>query len=212
MTFHTWLAFVSVSILLVIVPGPTVLMIIGDTLANRKQQSWSPVLGVCLADLTAMTLSLAGAGVLLQASSQAFTVLKICGGGYLVYLGIRSILRARKVTEEIPYDVEIKQSSQTTLARFSKAYAITALNPKSILFFVAFVPQFISAKESFLIQSTILLATFVAIGTLNVAVYASLAGWVSRYLNTVRAQRIINYAGGGALLTAGALTLALKQK
>jgi threonine/homoserine/homoserine lactone efflux protein len=97
------------------------------------------------------------------------------------------------------------------LTRFSKAWAITVSNPKSILFFIAFVPQFMSAERSFLLQSGVLLATFTCLSILNSSAYSCVAGMVGGWFSTASAQRRVGYAGGCALISAGALTLALKR-
>ena len=97
------------------------------------------------------------------------------------------------------------------LARFSKAYAVTVLNPKSILFFVAFVPQFMSAHASFLAQSGVLLATFTALSLLNSSMYSLVASLVGGRLTAASAQRKVSYAGGCTLIGAGALTLAIRR-
>ena len=102
-------------------------------------------------------------------------------------------------------------SGPTMLARFGKAYAVTVLNPKSILFFVAFVPQFMSAHASFLAQSGVLLATFTALSLLNSSTYSLLATLVGGRLTAASAQRKVGYAGGCTLIGAGALTLAIQR-
>lgn len=209
MTLHVWLAFVAASAIMLLVPGPTVLMVVGDALANRSRRAWGTVAGVASADFTAMTLSLAGAGALLQASAAAFTFMKTLGGLYLIYLGVKSILGARRSPAQ-PQPLA-GGSGPTMLARFSKAYAVTVLNPKSILFFVAFVPQFMSAHASFLAQSGVLLATFTALSLLNSSTYSLVATLVGSRLTAASAQRKVSYAGGCTLIGAGALTLAIRR-
>ena len=217
MNLHTWLAFVAASAVLLIIPGPTVLLVVGDALANGSRRAWATVIGVGSADAVAMTLSLAGAGALLRASAAAFTVLKTLGGCYLIYLGVRSILQARKGAAGANLEPGSTANAlggvkePTLLARFSKAWAITVLNPKSILFFIAFVPQFISAEGSFLLQSGILLATFTCLSIMNSGTYSCVAGLVGGWFSTSSAQRKVGYAGGCTLIGAGALTLALKR-
>jgi len=211
MTLHTWLAFVAATIVVLIIPGPTILMVIGDALANRSRSAWGTVLGVGAGDLLAMSLSLAGAGALLQASAVAFTFVKTLGGFYLIYLGIRSILNARRGTQMNP-EGDNEPVSARMLSRFGRACAVTLLNPKSILFFVAFVPQFISTRDSFLQQSVILLVTFVVLAMVNATAYAGLARRIGSKLLTPRARRRVGYATGGTLITAGALTLAVKHR
>ncbi|MBU6494117.1 MAG: LysE family translocator [Burkholderiales bacterium] len=207
MTMHTWLAFAGASLILLMIPGPTILLVIGDSLANRGRSSWSTVAGVAAGDFTAMSLSLGGAGALLAASANAFTALKIVGGCYLVYLGLKSIWGARHA-HRAPLAAVEKSPSQ----RFVAAWAVTSLNPKSIVFFVAFVPQFISPEGSFLRQAVVFLVTFVVLAALNAAAFGLLARRLASGLSGAAAQRRIGYAGGAVLVGAGALTLALRSR
>lgn len=210
MNLHTWLVFVAASAVILVIPGPTVLLVVGDALANRSRRAWATVAGVGMGDAVAMSLSLAGAGALLRASAAAFAVLKTLGGCYLIYLGVKSILQARNAARDGHAQVSTRPAP-TMLARFSKAWAITVSNPKSILFFIAFVPQFMSAQGSFLLQSGILLATFTCLSILNSGTYSCLAGLAGTWFSTSLAQRKVGYAGGCTLIGAGALTLALKR-
>ncbi|MDN7676169.1 LysE family translocator [Burkholderia oklahomensis] len=206
MSVETWLAFSGASIVLLMIPGPTILLVIGDSLANRNRSSWSSVAGVAAGDTTAMTISLAGAGALLAMSAAAFTALKLVGGGYLIYLGIRSILHARRIGA-----MEVNVERRSAKRRFLSAWAVTALNPKSIVFFVAFVPQFISPHETFAQQCAVLLPTFVCLATVNAACYARIARFAAARLTGAAAQRRFGYGGGAALIGAGALTLGMSQ-
>jgi threonine/homoserine/homoserine lactone efflux protein len=209
MSLHAWLSFVGASIILLLIPGPTILLVIGDTLANRGRSAWSTIAGVAAGDTTSMSISLAGAGALLAASVTAFTVLKLIGGTYLVYLGAKSILSARRMRgSAAPADLPMLQKSARR--RFVAAWTVTALNPKSIVFFVAFVPQFISADHSFVSQCAILLPTFVLFAAANAAMYALAARRLSTRLTSAAAQRRFGYAGGAVLLGAGAITLGMR--
>ncbi|APC67355.1 LysE family translocator [Ralstonia solanacearum] len=210
MPLHTWLAFIGASLIVLLIPGPTILLVIGDSLANRGRSAWSTVAGVAAGDTTAMAVSLAGAGALLAASAAAFTVLKLVGGSYLVYLGIRSILTARRLRDDAPEAV-IPMQPKSARRRFLSAWTVTALNPKSIVFFVAFVPQFISADQTFVLQGAILLPTFVCLAALNASMYALAARLLARRLTSVAAQRRFGYTGGAVLLGAGTITLGMQS-
>ena len=157
-----------------------------------------------------MSLSLLGAGALLSASSVAFTTMKTIGGVYLLYLGVRALLSARAGTKSDQVAAVARQP-ESALRRFSKASTITMLNPKSILFFVAFVPQFINPARTFAPQAAILLVTFVMLAMLNAWVYMFFAGLLGRRLESQTAQPRIGVASGSVLLGAGALTLSLKR-
>ena len=143
MPYEIWLAFVVASTVLLLVPGPTVMVVLGYAMAGGPRTGRATVPGTMLGDLTAMTISLLGAGAVLAASATLFTVLKLVGAAYLVWLGIQ--MWRRPPTTLAPSGGAVRQSSQTGM--FWKAYVVTALNPKGIVFFVAFVPQFIDGRR-----------------------------------------------------------------
>lgn len=201
MAFHTWLTFLIAAALLLIIPGPTILLVIGQSLGGGRRRALPLVAGVALGDLTAMTLSLAGLGALLGASAAAFTLLKWIGAAYLVYLGLK-LWRAPVEAAAVP--------PLKARAAFRQAYVVTALNPKSIAFFVAFVPQFITPESPFLRQATLLVATFVGLAAINALLYAMLAGHLSSLVRKPSVRRGFNRAGGTALIGAGA-ALALRR-
>jgi threonine/homoserine/homoserine lactone efflux protein len=133
------------------------------------------------------------------------------GGVYLIYLGVKSIMSARQNGRESAEKEELT-APRSGRARFVRAWAVTVLNPKSILFFIAFVPQFISHAAPFVLQAGILLPTFVLMAMINVSIYMSLTGMVGAKLSGAEAQRKVHYVGGGTLIAAGTLTLALKHR
>lgn len=161
---------------------------------------------VALGDATALTVSLLGLGALLQVSAFWFTVLKLCGGLYLVYLGIKS-LRAGLAPEEL---MRPKPLSGRRL--FSNTFLVTALNPKSITFFVAFLPQFVYGKDGIVGQLFLMASTFVVLATLNATNYAIFASAAGRWLTAPRAQRGFHLAGGGLLTAAGTWALLAKRQ
>ena len=143
------------------------------------------------------------------ASATAFTALKLIGGSYLVYLGIKSILSARRLRDDAP-EATIPVQQKSAGRRFLSAWTVTALNPKSIVFFVAFVPQFMSADQTFLSQSVILLPTFVCLAAANASMYALAAKLLAKRLTSVAAQRRFGYTGGAVMVGAGTLTLGMQ--
>jgi threonine/homoserine/homoserine lactone efflux protein len=160
------------------------------------------VAGVALGDFTAMTASILGLGVLLATSATIFTALKWVGAAYLIYLGVKlwSAPVAHDVT--IPNALPVRR-----LRMFLHGYVVTALNPKTMVFFVAFLPQFLDASQPFLPQVIIMEGTFLALATLwNVTVYALLASAVRRTVRRPSVQRAINRIGGSVLIGAGILT------
>lgn len=209
MSIHLYMAFALTSAIVICTPGPTVLMVIADALAHHKRHAWSTVLGVGAGDLVGMGLSLAGAGAVLRTSQTAFVVLKLIGGLYLIYLGARSIFAARNQLAQVT-EIGSEMWERSASARFTQAFTVTVTNPKLILFFVAFVPQFISTSGSFLKQSAVYIATFDVMAMINATLYAFLARSAGRRLTSPRTQRHVGYASGGILIAAGALVMALR--
>ena len=207
MSWETWLAFTLAASIVLAIPGPTVLLVIGYSLSHGRRIAASTVAGVALGDLVAMTVSLAGLGALLATSATLFTVLKWIGAAYLVYLGIRLW---RTPVPDAPGDASSAPVDAGTGRRaFRQAFVVTMLNPKSIAFFVAFVPQFVNPHTASLLDLAILEATFVALAAFNAALYALLAGQARRLLTAPVWRRRLNRTGGTALIGAGGATAAL---
>jgi threonine/homoserine/homoserine lactone efflux protein len=202
MTLETWLAFLLASAALLAIPGPTILLVIGQSLGAGRGRALPLIAGVALGDLTAITLSLAGLGALLAASSLAFTVLKWAGAAYLIWLGV-ALFRA-PVGEAAAPPLSARRALRD-------AYVVTALNPKSIAFFVAFVPQFLDPARDFLPQAVILVVSFVTLAALNALFYALLAGRMAGAVARPRIRRAFNRVGGSMLIGAGIATAAMRR-
>lgn len=197
MLFETWLAFAVASAVLVAIPGPTVMLVVSFALGQGRRSAWATVPGVALGDLVAMVISLAGAGAVLAASAAAFTVLKLAGAIYLIWLGYG-------LWRSTPKTLEAKPATGRRL--FRDSFTVTVLNPKGIVFFIAFVPQFINTSAPLLPQTSILIATFVVLGALNALLWALAAGTMRDRLTSIRAQRMIGRVGGSFLILAGLVT------
>jgi threonine/homoserine/homoserine lactone efflux protein len=197
---HTWIAFVLAAEALLIMPGPTDMVVVSYALREGRRSAWASVPGVTLGDSTALILSLLGLGAVLMASAELFNALKIAGAVYLVYLGIKT-WRA-PVPETIDDDAPLEHSPWRIMAH---TYIATALNPGGIVFYVAFFPQFLSADRPLLPQVATFGATFVVMGSVNSALYATLAVQVRRFVKSYRARRNMNRATGGFLIAIGAM-------
>lgn len=206
MHIDTWLAFIAASIVLLILPGPTILTVISYSVSHGRRANLSLVAGVALGDSTALVLSLFGLGALLAASAFWFTVVKWIGGVYLLYLGIK-LLRAGVSSAELV----TPPAPASRWRLFVNTYLVTALNPKGIVFFVAFLPQFISHSENVAQQLWILAVTFVTLAAANATLYAVFAASARRVLSSAKAQRRFNLAGGSLLSIAGLWALTVKR-
>lgn len=206
MTYETWLTFVAASTLLLLIPGPTILLVLSYAISQGRRVAVSTAAGVAVGDLVAMSASLAGLGALVAASATLFTILKWIGAAYLVYLGAKMLVTARDTALVLPATDAI-----STRRTFTHAAAVTALNPKSIGFFIAFVPQFITPNAPLLPQFAILTATFVTLATLNALAYALLAGSLRNRLSQPGIIVWLTRAGGVTLIAMGVLTATLRR-
>jgi threonine/homoserine/homoserine lactone efflux protein len=206
MSIELWLAFVAASAVLLVIPGPTILTVISYSMAHGRRANVPLVAAVALGDSTALAVSLLGLGALLAASAFWFTVIKWAGGLYLLYLGIK-LLRAGIS----PAELAAPATPGSRWKLFANTYLVTALNPKGIVFFVAFLPQFINPGAGVTEQLWILALTFVAMAAFNATLYAVFAGSASKLLASSRAQQRFNIAGGSLLSVAGVWALMAKR-
>jgi threonine/homoserine/homoserine lactone efflux protein len=208
MSIETWLAFAAASAIMLAIPGPTILLVISYALGHGRRTALATVTGVTLGDFTAMTASLAGLGALLATSASLFTILKLIGAGYLMFLGIK-LWRAPIVTGPMGDNDNLPEEKPLKILLHS--YVVTALNPKSIIFFIAFVPQFLDLGKPFLPQTLILEATFLCLAALNALGYVFLADTARGYIRKASVQRLVNRSGGTLLIAAGAVTAGYRR-
>ena len=207
MSFELWFTFVAASTALLLIPGPTVLLVLSYAISQGKRVAIATVAGVALGDLVAMSASLAGLGALVLASATLFTVLKWVGAIYLVYLGIQLFRSAATASLG-----DIENVSPTSARKvFGHAAAVTALNPKSIVFFIAFVPQFITVDRPLMPQFSILVITFVGLAAINALAYALLADKLRSKIARPSVLSWFSRAGGLALVSMGVATAVIKR-
>lgn len=201
MSFETWAAFAAASTVLLIIPGPTVLLVVSYALGQGWRTALPMAVGVALGDFTAMTLSMLGLGALLATSATLFTVLKWVGAAYLVYLGIK-LWRAGGTLDAAP-----RTDAVSAAKMLGHAWLVTALNPKSITFFVAFLPAFLDPTGDFLTQMVVFETTFLVLAFANAFGYALVASRARRFASNPRAIGVVNKVGGGLLVGAGVATV-----
>ena len=207
MSWHVWLAFLASSMILAVVPGPGAASIVGYAIGSGRRTALAAVAGLAAGDTVAITLSLAGVGTLLAASATAFLLLKWIGALYLVSLGMLTLLRSRSVEAEAGNG----RRATDPRAAFLGSVAVGAFHPKTIIFFVAFVPQFINPRGSYATQAIILSLTFcmtaVAVDTAYALAASGAWGWLRRPGTLRWSERIC----GGVLIAAGVATAAARH-
>jgi threonine/homoserine/homoserine lactone efflux protein len=179
------------------IPGPTILLVLSYALGRGWRVAAPVATGVALGDLTAMTLSMLGVGALLAQSAALFTALKWIGAAYLIWLGVR-LWQAGATLE-----TEARSDAAPGGRMITHAWLVTTLNPKSLIFFIAFLPQFLDPARPFWPQIAVLEATFVTLAFANAFAYAALGSRARRLAADPRTLRMINRAGGTTLVGAG---------
>ncbi|MGH1414998.1 MAG: LysE family translocator [Pelagimonas sp.] len=205
MSFDLWLAFAAATCVLLIIPGPTILLVLSYALTKGRSVAVASAAGVAMGDFIAMSLSLAGLGALVATSATLFTALKWAGAVYLIYLGVKLIRSA-------PTDgLSLPETEISAKGIFAHNAAVTALNPKSIAFFIAFVPQFVDSTAPLLPQFAILISTFVGLATLNALAYALAADRLRKVIDRPSVIAWITRAGGAVLIAMGVFTATLRR-
>ncbi|NBB81911.1 MAG: LysE family transporter [Alphaproteobacteria bacterium] len=208
MSLDLWIAFALASAVVLAIPGPTILLVVSYALGQGRRSAMATVAGVALGDLTAMTASMLGVGALLAASAELFTLLKWLGAAYLVWLGAK-LWRAPVATGPVAADAPPPAVPARRMV--GHAFLVTALNPKSLTFFVAFLPQFVDPARPFLVQMIVLEATFVTLAAINAMAYALVAARARGAVRRPAVQRAVNRLGGSLLIGAGVATVVWRR-
>lgn len=205
MNVATWVAFTFAYVLMAVAPGPTILLVVSYGLAHGRRTALAVVAGTSLGDATCLTAALFGVGTILQASTAAFSVLKIAGAIYLMFLGIR-IWRAAPLVDEAAAPLP-----QSLIRTFVHAWLTTVFNPKSVLFFMIFVPQFVNTRASLLPQFVLMVVTVLVCGAAVDGGYSLFATRLRRFIRTRRVQRLVNRISGGLLVGEGIAAVAWRR-
>ncbi len=206
MSYETWIAFALASAIVVLIPGPNIVLTVSYAIKEGKRSGLATVPGVALGAFVAMSLSLLGAGALLATSVFLFTLLKIAGAMYLIYLAY-SLWTAP--VERRAVDETSRTESLTGL--FWRAFLISVLNSKGPAFYVAFVPQFVDPSGPIFQQFAILIATFLVVAALNSVFWLLFATGLRTQFQKPKAMRLLNRVGASCLFLAGVFTLRVSR-
>jgi len=197
MDLHTWLIYLLAATGLSLSPGPNGLLALTHGALHGRRKALYTVLGGASGFVAVIALSMFGIGALLQASLVWLTVMKWLGGAYLVWLGIQ-VWRA----PPIGVDVSMAARPRAGWSLFRQGALSALTNPKGLLFFAAFLPQFIDPARSLWAQFVIMAATFAAIEIATELLIASMAHRISPWLR--RVGKRFNQACGGVFVVIGA--------
>lgn len=205
MSLELYFAYVTATLVVLAIPGPTILLLISYSLSQGKRAALACILGVAIGDASCAAMSLLGLGAILAASATLFTALKWIGAAYLLWLGVKMWRKASQ-------GLSVPQMPTTSPRRiFVHTYVVTALNPKGIIFFMAFLPHFIDPGSPTPPQLLLMGTTFVVLGIVNATAYAMLSTAIGARLRSPRLLRTMNRIGGGFLMSAAALTFSMQR-
>ena len=203
------MALFSVAALaLIVVPGPAVTYIVAQSIDKGRRAGLVSALGIASGGLVHVAAATAGLSALLASSASAFTVVKLVGAAYLVVLGVRRLFS--RADDEVP---QAAGEPEPHSRLYLQGVVVNILNPKTALFFLAFLPQFIDQdRGSVALQAGVLGVIFVAIAVISDSAYAlAAAALSSRLRNSVRARRIQRWVSGTIFIALGA-TAALAKR
>lgn len=191
--------FISVTFIILISPGPNIIFVVTKGMNEGRKSAFKAVMGASVGDLAQVLAASLGLAVLLQASALAFFIVKMLGASYLFYVGIRCFLNKQQML--------VKSSEEQTKGKdlFFTGFLTSALNPKTTLFFLSFLPQFIDKHSVYAQQQMLLLGSlFVIMGFFVMMVYAVLAEklrfWIAK---NDRMQAYFNWATGAIFIGFG---------
>jgi threonine/homoserine/homoserine lactone efflux protein len=196
-------AFLIASVILAITPGPGVLYIVTRSLTQGRRFGLASVAGVALGNLGNAVGASIGLAAVFAVSAIAFTAVKYLGALYLVYLGLQAIRAARPAPA-------VATPAPASLQRiFGDGFIVALLNPKTAIFFAAFLPQFMNAESPSIVQSLTLGSVFVAVAAVTDTGYALAAGALAPILTRARGVRAFGrYLTGGGFIGLGIYTVA----
>lgn len=205
MFFDTWLLFCAAAFVVIVIPGPLSLLMVSNSLDVGVRRSWPAFLGGVNASLALLVASAAGLGALLAASASAFRACQIMGALYLLYLAWGSWRRSLRVSADLAPPLANAQHSG---ALFRRAFILGASNPKDLLFFAAFLPQFIQAHAPLAPQLLTMALTWACLDLACKLGYGLLAQVAAGYLRSARGQRGFQRLSAALFALAGMAALA----
>lgn len=200
-SFASLLVFSGATLVLLVVPGPAVTYIVSRTVAQGRRAGLLSVAGIHLGTMVHVVAALVGLSAVLAGSATAFTVVKLAGAVYLIHLGIRAF-RGR----EAPVSGEPAVRSDRRV--FIDGFVVNVLNPKTAIFFLAFVPQFVDPTAGSVTgQLLVLGGVFIALGIVSDATYAIAAAWLAgRWWRRPLRTGWARWASGSIYIGLGAVT------
>jgi len=194
-------AFIGVAALLTIMPGADMALVTKNVLAVGRRRAMLTIVGICAGCVIHATASALGLSAILATSATAFNVVKTLGAGYLIWIGVQSIRESRNASVAAPSS---EPSKRARLGPFLQGFLTNLLNPKVAVFYLTFLPQFISPGEAVLKRSLLLASIHIAMGFVWLTAYAWFIDRVGAVLTRPRVKMGLERVTGGLLIALGA--------
>lgn len=205
MTITTWLSLLTACVIISFTPGAGAINTMSNALASGWRRSLWGVIGQQIALIVYIVVVAAGVGVFVARSPILFTTIRYAGAAYLIYLGLRMVFSRPKVSET---GEAIVEPAVTNRAMVWQGFWVNILNPKAVVFYLAFIPQFIRLDEPQLPQYLILAITSVVVDIIVMwCFFAAAARPFGKYAGTVRGQRVLNSIFGALFVVVAGLLL-----
>lgn len=204
MSFEIWLAFIIASAIVCFTPGPTTLLVLSQVMKHGKKSVLPLVVGTECGNIVAMSLSFLGMGAVLATSATLFTIMKFLGAAYLIYMGITAIKH-----KETNIDITNQHVPKGNI--FKNIFLVNSLNPKTIMFFIAFFPMFINSETPIIPQMLILALSFMSVSISTVIVYSVFSNVLRTRFTSIAFRNKLNKFTGGMLISAGLITASLSK-
>ena len=194
---HALTLFVPAALILLAIPGPAVLYVIATSVEGGRRNGLLSVAGIHLGSMVHVVAAVAGLSAIIVSSAIAFSGVKYVGAAYLVYVGIRKLLG-----KDEPVEVE-ERAPRSGRRVFSQGIVVNVLNPKTALFFLAFMPQFVDPDRSVWMQTAVLGLCWIALGLISDGMWALAGGTMGGFLR--RHRKAVRYGSGATFIGLGAV-------
>jgi homoserine/homoserine lactone efflux protein len=202
---NLYLLFLAMAAITVLSPGPGVVMTLSNALLFGFRGTFGGILGIAFGALIVAAISATSLGVLLATSVTVFTILKLIGACYLIYLGLR-------LWRSPPFRFTAQGTHHARFARrFMEGLSMQLTNPKAVFFFLSVFPQFISPTEGYAPQFARLVLTYSLLVVIIHCVYALFAHRARAWLTSERGGRVVNRTAGSAFIVFGVALATAKQ-
>lgn len=198
-----YLIFIGVALVIILSPGPDFILVLNNALSQGMSKGYATFYGIVVGQFLHVGALVLGVSLIIAKSQALFEVIKWLGAGYLIYLGIRSLLAKQPADYEVVTTRKLKGDRQC----FAEGLMSTVFNPKVLLFYLTFVPQFIHTGDRVMLKSLLLGSLFIVLVCIWYTVFLQLIYRVQHWFKRGRSQLLLNRIAGVALVGIGASLL-----